>query len=70
VAPSLGLLGKSWVLGAAIAFTTLLPGSRVLCGRICNRSRMIVPVALAFVCMAMMTLLGGDETYEFIYFKF
>jgi alginate O-acetyltransferase complex protein AlgI len=70
VAPSLELLGKSWLLGVGIAFATLLPGSRELCARICERPRMIVPVAFGLVCMAMMTLLGGDETYEFIYFKF
>ncbi len=70
VAPRLELLEKSWVLGVAIAFAMLLPGSRELCARICDRPGMVVPVAFGLVCMAMMTLLGGDETYEFIYFKF
>jgi alginate O-acetyltransferase complex protein AlgI len=70
VLPDAKLLGRSWILGLAIACATLLPSSRELCTRINKRPRMIVAVALGLVCIAITVLLGGDESYEFIYFKF
>jgi alginate O-acetyltransferase complex protein AlgI len=70
VPPEPKLLGGSWVLGLAIACATLLPTSRELCTRINNRPQMIVPVSFGLVSIAMMVLLGGDESYDFIYFKF
>lgn len=70
VLPDAKLLGRSWILGLAIACATLLPSSRELCTRINKRPRMIVAVAFGLVCIAIMVLLGGDESYEFIYFKF
>jgi alginate O-acetyltransferase complex protein AlgI len=70
VAPNPELLRKSWVLGLAIACATLLPASRELCAHITDRPRTIVAVAFGMVCIALMLQLGGNESYEFIYFKF
>jgi hypothetical protein len=68
--PSPGLLGKSWIVGLGIACATLLPTSRELCTRVNDRPKMIVPVVLGLASIAMMVLLGGDESYDFVYFKF
>ena len=70
VLPEPKLLGKAWIIGIGAACACLLPASRILCEKLTERPIAIVPVLCGIICVAILVQLGGDQSYEFIYFRF
>lgn len=70
VLPDPKLLGKAWIIGVGAACACLLPASRIICEKLTERPLAIVPVLCGIICVAIMVQLGGDQSYEFIYFRF
>lgn len=70
VPPDPKLLGKAWIIGVGAACACLLPASRIICEKLTERPLAIVPVLCGIIGVAIMVQLGGDQSYEFIYFRF
>jgi D-alanyl-lipoteichoic acid acyltransferase DltB (MBOAT superfamily) len=70
VVPSGKLLGKSWILAVAMLAAFVLPATQDLCRRINVRPIAWVPAALGVISLAILVQLGGNESYDFIYFRF
>ncbi len=64
------MLSKAWILGAAILAALLLPATQDQSKRIALRPLAWVPAVLGVVGIGILVQLGGNESYEFIYFKF
>lgn len=68
--PGTKMLGKAWILGVGVLAAFCLPATQDLCKRITVRPMAWVPAALGLIGVAILVQLGGDETYDFIYFRF
>ena len=68
--PDWEILGKAWIIAAAIGCATVLPASRMVCEWLVGRANPLVPVLLGLIGIAIMVQLGSDDSYEFIYFRF
>jgi hypothetical protein len=64
------LLGKAWIIGVGMLLTILLPATQDLCKRVNLRPLAWVPAALGVIGLGILVQLGGNESYEFIYFRF
>ena len=64
------LLGKAWIIGVGMLLTILLPATQDLCRRVNLRPLAWVPAALGVIGLGILVQLGGNESYEFIYFRF
>jgi alginate O-acetyltransferase complex protein AlgI len=64
------ILGKAWIIGLGALLAVALPATRDL-SRIINwRPRVWVSALLGLIGVALLVQLGGDQSYEFIYFRF
>jgi alginate O-acetyltransferase complex protein AlgI len=68
--PSLKLLARAWIVLLAAALAVSLPPTRALAEWLVARPSPIIPAALGLATIAILVLLGGNESYEFIYFQF
>ena len=70
VLPSARMLSKVWILGVGMLAAVSLPATQDLSRRITERPMAWVPAVLGLIGVAILVQLGGDETYDFIYFRF
>jgi hypothetical protein len=68
--PNAKLLSKAWILGLGMLLAVILPSTQALCERINARPLAWVPTAFGLIGVAILVQLGGDESYDFIYFRF
>lgn len=68
--PSAKMLNKAWILGVGMSLAFLLPATQDLCRTINWRPSVWVPAAMGLIGVALLVQLGGDQSYEFIYFRF
>jgi alginate O-acetyltransferase complex protein AlgI len=70
VVPDPGAVARYAVLAAAAIAAVALPSGRDLADRFCKRPQPLIAGMLALAGVAVMVRLGGDQSYEFIYFRF
>jgi alginate O-acetyltransferase complex protein AlgI len=68
--PDARLLGKAWILGLGMLLAVGLPSTQEICQRITARPLAWVPAALGLVGLGILVQLGGNQSYDFIYFRF
>jgi alginate O-acetyltransferase complex protein AlgI len=68
--PTTHMLSKAWVLGFGILLTIALPSTQEISRRINARPMAWVPATLALVGLGILVQLGGNQSYDFIYFRF
>jgi alginate O-acetyltransferase complex protein AlgI len=68
--PNARMLSSAWIIGLGALLTISLPATQDLCKRITARPLAWVPAALGLVGVGLLVQLGGNESYEFIYFRF
>ena len=68
--PDAKLLGKAWILGLGMLLAVALPSTQELCKRINTRPLAWVPAAFGLLGLAILVQLGGNQSYDFIYFRF
>ncbi len=68
--PAPRLLGKAWILGVAALLAFLLPSTQEIAARVNLRPLAWVPAALGLVGLGILVQLGGNQSYDFIYFRF
>jgi D-alanyl-lipoteichoic acid acyltransferase DltB (MBOAT superfamily) len=64
------LLSKAWILGLAILLTLVLPSTQQIAARVNARPLAWVPAALGLAGLGILVQLGGNQSYDFIYFRF
>ncbi len=64
------LLGKAWILGLGMVLAIVLPATQDQCRRITLRPLAWVPAVLGVIGIGILVQLGGNESYDFIYFRF
>lgn len=69
-APSVHLLSKAWILGLGMLLTIILPSTQEIGSRINARPLAWVPAAFGLVGLGILVQLGGNQSYDFIYFRF
>jgi alginate O-acetyltransferase complex protein AlgI len=70
VPPTVKLLMKYWLVGAAAALAVLLPASQDLVARLTARPIPLVPIVLGVIGFVLLVQLGNNDSYDFIYFQF
>jgi len=68
--PSLHMLGKAWILGVGALLAFALPATQDLCKIINTRPVAWVPAVLGLAGLGILVQLGGNQSYDFIYFRF
>ena len=68
--PDAKLLGKAWIVILAMLLAFLLPATQELCNRINVRPMAWVPAVIGVIGLGILVQLGGNEPYDFIYFRF
>jgi alginate O-acetyltransferase complex protein AlgI len=68
--PGVRLLSKAWILGLAMLLAFALPSTQEIAARINARPLAWVPATLGLVGLAILVQLGGNQSYDFIYFHF
>ena len=68
--PDTKLLVKAWILGLGMLLAVALPSTQELCKRINARPLAWVPATLGLIGLGILVQLGGDQSYDFIYFRF
>jgi hypothetical protein len=68
--PDAHMLGKAWILGLGMLLTVVLPATQDISNRINSRPLAWVPAALGLVGLGILVQLGGNQSYDFIYFRF
>ena len=68
--PDASMLGKAWIVGVGVLLAVALPATQELCNRINLRPVAWVPAALGVIGVGLLVQLGGNESYDFIYFRF
>jgi D-alanyl-lipoteichoic acid acyltransferase DltB (MBOAT superfamily) len=68
--PSTRMLSKAWILGLGMLLTFVLPSTQEMSRRITARPLAWVPAAFGLIGLAILVQLGGDQSYDFIYFRF
>jgi hypothetical protein len=64
------MLSKAWIVGVGALLAIALPATQELCQRINLRPLAWVPAMLGVIGVGLLVQLGGNESYEFIYFRF
>jgi D-alanyl-lipoteichoic acid acyltransferase DltB (MBOAT superfamily) len=67
--PNLGQLAAAWPIYVAAACAAL-PSGKALCARLTDRPTRAAAAAVALSAAAILLRLGGNETYDFVYFQF
>ena len=68
--PDARALSKAWIVGLGVLLAIALPATQELSGRINSRPLAWVPAFLGLVGVGLLVQLGGNQSYEFIYFRF
>jgi alginate O-acetyltransferase complex protein AlgI len=68
--PSPRMLDKAWILGVGAALAFALPPTQELCKIINARPLNWVPAVLGLAGLGILVQLGGNQSYDFIYFRF
>ncbi|HME25662.1 MAG TPA: MBOAT family O-acyltransferase [Acetobacteraceae bacterium] len=68
--PDARLLGKAWILGLGMLLAVALPSTQELCKRINARPLAWIPATLGLIGLGILVQLGGNQSYDFIYFRF
>jgi hypothetical protein len=68
--PDARMLSKAWIVGVGALLAIALPATQELCQRINLRPLAWVPAVLGVIGVGLLVQLGGNESYEFIYFRF
>jgi len=68
--PDPRILGKAWILGVGAVLAFALPATQDLCKLINARPVAWVPAALGLAGLGILVQLGGNQSYDFIYFRF
>jgi hypothetical protein len=68
--PAPRLLGKAWIVGVAALLAFMLPSTQEIAERATVRPLAWVPATLGLVCLGILVQLGGNQSYDFIYFRF
>jgi D-alanyl-lipoteichoic acid acyltransferase DltB (MBOAT superfamily) len=68
--PDARMLSKAWIVGVGALLAIALPATQELCQRINLRPLAWVPAMLGVIGVGLLVQLGGNESYEFIYFRF
>ena len=68
--PDARMLGKAWILGLGMLLAVVLPATQDISNRINSRPLAWVPAALGLVGLGILVQLGGNQSYDFIYFRF
>ena len=68
--PDAHMLGKAWILGLGMLLAVVLPATQDISNRINSRPLAWVPAALGLVGLGILVQLGGNQSYDFIYFRF
>ena len=64
------MLSKAWIVGVGMLLSVALPATQDLCARMTLRPVAWVPAVLGLIGVALLIQIGGNEFYEFIYFRF
>jgi D-alanyl-lipoteichoic acid acyltransferase DltB (MBOAT superfamily) len=64
------MLSKAWIVGVGMLLSVALPATQDLCARMTLRPVAWVPAVLGLIGVALLIQIGGNESYEFIYFRF
>jgi D-alanyl-lipoteichoic acid acyltransferase DltB (MBOAT superfamily) len=68
--PDARMLGKAWILGVGAVLAIVLPATQDLCKLTDARPVAWVPAALGLAGLGVLLQLGGNQSYDFIYFRF
>jgi hypothetical protein len=68
--PDPRMLGKAWILGAGAVLAIALPATQDLCRIVNARPLAWVPAVLGLAGLGVLVQLGGNQSYDFIYFRF
>jgi len=68
--PDPRILSKAWILGIGALLAIALPATQDLCKIINARPVAWVPAALGLAGLGILVQLGGNQSYDFIYFRF
>jgi D-alanyl-lipoteichoic acid acyltransferase DltB (MBOAT superfamily) len=68
--PDPRMLGKAWILGVGAVLAVALPATQDLCKTINARPVAWVPALLGLAGLGVLVQLGGNQSYDFIYFRF
>ena len=68
--PDAHMLGKAWILGLGMLLAVVLPATQDISNRLNSRPLAWVPAALGLVGLGILVQLGGNQSYDFIYFRF
>ena len=64
------MLGKAWIIGLGMLLAVVLPPTQDISNRINARPLVWVPAAFGLIGLAILVQLGGNQSYDFIYFRF
>jgi D-alanyl-lipoteichoic acid acyltransferase DltB (MBOAT superfamily) len=68
--PDARILGKAWILAVGAVLAIALPATQDLCKTINARPLAWVPAVLGLAGLGILVQLGGNQSYDFIYFRF
>ncbi len=68
--PAVHMLSKAWILWLGMLLAFVLPSTQDICNRINARPPAWVPAAFGLIGLGILVQLGGNQSYDFIYFRF